>query len=114
MRAHDVALSTFKCTSDAKEPNNIAIVGVEVLSSCCTVDANAIALAEILAYIFDVAKDMSESVLRDKVAEVGSKAHISHCRLVKAPCLDRKAFEEDEAFAIEELVSDSAKEGVDS
>jgi hypothetical protein len=33
---------------------------------------------------------------------------------VKAPGLDRKAFEEDEAFAIEELVSDSAKEGVHS
>ena len=114
MRAHDVALSTFKCTSDAKEPNDIAIVGMEVLSSSCAVDANSIALTEILAYVFDMAKHMSESILRDEVAEMGPEAHVSHCTLVVAPSLDRKAFEEDETFAIEKLVADRAKEGVHS
>jgi hypothetical protein len=48
---------------------------------------------------------MSTTVLTDEIAKICTEAHISNCRLVVAPFLNRKAFEQNESLAIEYLGS---------
>lgn len=47
---------------------------------------------------------MTTAVLADKVAQVRAQAHVGDGGLVVAPFLNRQALEEDEAFAIEQVV----------
>lgn len=53
----------------------------------------------------DVAKDVAETILGDEVSEICSQSHVYDGALVVAPFQDRKAFEEDEALAIEQFVA---------
>ena len=48
---------------------------------------------------------MTFAVLADKVAQVDAETHVCNGGLVGAPFLDREAFEEDETFAIDEIVT---------
>lgn len=53
---------------------------------------------------------MAFPVLADEVAEIGAQPHVRDCGFMVAPLLDGEAFEEDEAFAVEELVADGGEE----
>lgn len=53
-----------------------------------------------------MAEDMTAAVLGDKVAQVGAETHVGDGGLVVAPFLDGEAFEEDEAFAVEEVLAE--------
>jgi len=53
-----------------------------------------------------VAEDVPAAVLGDKVAQVGAETHVGDGGLVVAPFLDREAFEENEAFAVEEVLAE--------
>lgn len=67
-------------------------------------------MTSIVAQIFDVSKDMPLSILADEIAQIRAESHVSDGRLLIPPSLDRKAFEEDEAFSIQKLVTDRLKE----
>ena len=86
---------------------------MEELTSCGAVDAYFVDLGGIVADVFDVAEDVAETVLGDKVADVCSETHVGYGVLVRAPCVGGETFEEDEAFAVDEVgaefVEDLAK-----
>jgi hypothetical protein len=67
-------------------------------------------LGRVGAGIFDVAQDVAQAVLRDEVAEVGAEAHVGDGGLVVAPFLDGEALEEEEAFAVEDVVAEGVEE----
>lgn len=75
------------------------------------IDPHPIDLRRIIPQILDVAQHMALPVLADEVAEVGAQPHVRDRGFVVAPSLDGKAFEEDEALAVEELVADGGEEG---
>lgn len=54
---------------------------------------------------------MAAAVLGDEVAQVCAETHVGDGRLVVAPFLHGEALEEDEAFAIEEVLAEVCKEG---
>ena len=58
-----------------------------------------------------MSQNMTFSILTDKIAQVSPKAHVSHGRLVIAPSLNRKTFEENEPFAVEQLGSNGGQAG---
>lgn len=53
-----------------------------------------------------MAQNMPPSVLAHEVAEICAESHVSNCGLFISPILDGEAFEEYEAFFIEELMAD--------
>lgn len=53
---------------------------------------------------------VTETILGDEIAQVGTEAHIRHCTLVVSPFLHREAFEENEAFAVEDLLAHGLEE----
>lgn len=73
MRGHEVGLPAFQRFRDAQQSNKIGVVGVEELPRVGTVDAHPVNRTAVLAQIFDVSEDVSMSVLRDEVAEVGAQ-----------------------------------------
>lgn len=99
-----VRLAALERTCDAEKTNNVAVVGVEVLTSTCSVDTDLVNLGGVLANVLDMSENVAATVLRDKVAKVGAEAHVCSGRLVVAPLLYWEALEEDEALAIEKLV----------
>lgn len=50
-----------------------------------------------------MAEDMAARVLANKVAQISSQAHVRDGTFVVAPFLDRDAFEQDEALAMQEI-----------
>lgn len=54
---------------------------------------------------------MAAAVLADEVAQVRAETHVHDCGLVGAPFLHGEAFEEDEAFAVEEVVPEGLQVG---
>ena len=106
----DVRLAAFQRPRDAQQADDVAVVGVEELASAGAVDADFIDLCGVGARVFDVAQDVAEAVLRDEVAEVGSQAHVGDGGLVVAPLGDGQAFEEEEAFAVDDVVAELVEE----
>ena len=106
----DVRLAAFQRPRDAQQADDVAVVGVEELASAGAVDADFIDLCGVGARVFDVAQDVAEAVLRDEVAEVGAEAHVGDGGLVIAPLCDRQAFEEEEAFAVDDVVAELVEE----
>lgn len=70
------------------------------------VDSHFVNLVRVLAQILDVAQDMPAAVLADEVAQVSTQTHVCNSGLVVAPFLDGEALEQDEAFAVEEILSE--------
>ena len=106
----DVGLAALEGAGDAQQANDVAVVGVEELAGAGAVDADLIYLGGVGARVFDVAQDVAEAVLRDEVAEVGAEAHVGDGGLVIAPLCDRQAFEEEEAFAVDDVVAELVEE----
>lgn len=52
---------------------------------------------------------MTLPILADEIAQIGPKAHVCDCRFVIDPFLDWEAFEEDETFAVDEILTDTFK-----
>jgi hypothetical protein len=107
----DVRLATLKSAGDAEQANDVAVVGVEELAGAGAVDTDLVDLGRVGARVFDVAEDVAQAVLRDEVAEVGAEAHVGDGGLVVAPLLDGEAFEEEEAFAVDDVVAELVEEG---
>lgn len=78
---------------------------MEKLAGVGAVDADLVNLAAVLTDVLDVTQDVTTAILTDKIAKVCAQAHVSDGGLVQAPFLDREALEEDEAFAVEQLVT---------
>ena len=57
-----------------------------------------------------MAEDMSAAVLGREIAEVGTKAHVGDGGFVRAPFVNGEAFEEDEAFAVEDVGAGGGEE----
>lgn len=70
------------------------------------VDAHFVNLVRVLAQILDVAQNMAAAVLADEVAQVSTQTHVRNSGLVVAPFLDGEALEQDETFAVEEIVAE--------
>lgn len=85
---------------------------VEKLTSSGAVDAGLVNLGRIISKIFDVPEHMTFPVLRDEVAKIRAETHVGHCRLVRAPFFDWKAFEQDEALAVQYLIAHTAEEAL--
>lgn len=75
------------------------------IPSVGTVDANFVNLRRILAEILDMAQDVAARVLADEVAEVRAQAHVGDGALVVTPFLDGDALEQDEAFAVDKILT---------
>jgi hypothetical protein len=67
-------------------------------------------LGRVGAGVFDVAQDVTKAILRDEVAEVGAETHVGDGGLVVAPFLDGEALEEEETFAVEDVVAEGIEE----
>jgi hypothetical protein len=102
----DVGLAALEGAGDAQQADDVAVVGVEELAGAGAVDSHFVDLRGIGARVFDVAQDVTEAVLRDEVAEVGAEAHVGRGGLVVAPLGDGQAFEEEEAFAVDDVVAE--------
>lgn len=76
---------------------------MEELACVGAVDADLVDLGAVVAEVLDMAEDVAVRVLRHEVAQVGSEAHVGDGGFVEAPGGGGKAFEEDEAFAVEEV-----------
>ena len=83
---------------------------MEELACCGAVDPNFIDFRRVGADIFNVPEDVTETVLRNEVAQVGPEAHVGDCRFVESPGLNREAFEQNEAFAVEDFVAHGTEE----
>lgn len=105
VHADNVALAALLCAVAAQQADNVARVGVEELPGRGAVDAHAVDLGGVVADVLDVAQHVAAAVLRDEVAEVGAQAHVGDGVLVGTPFLCWEALEEDEAFAVEEIVA---------
>lgn len=57
-----------------------------------------------------MAQDVPPRVLADKVAKVCAESHICGSTLVKVPFLNWNPLQEDESFALHEIVLDLAKQ----
>lgn len=114
VRGDDVGLAAFQRAVDAQQADDVAVVGVEELARARAVDAHFVDLRRVRAGVFDVAEDVAQAVLRDEVAEVGSKAHVGYGGFVVAPFLHGQAFEEEEAFAVEDVVAQGVEEVAES
>lgn len=68
VHADNVALAALLGTVAAQEPDNVARVGVEELAGRCAVDAYAVDLSWVVAYVLDVAEHVATAVLADEVA----------------------------------------------
>lgn len=106
MRRRNIRLATLKCLGNAQQAHDIRVIGMEVLTRIGTVDPNLVNLRRVLAQVLHVAKHVATAVLRDEVAQVGAETHVGDGGLVVAPFLDGEAFEEDEAFAVEEVLAE--------
>ena len=73
------------------------------------IDSNTVNLAGVISEIFDVSQDMAFTVLADEVSEMCTEAHVCHGRFWVAPLAHGEAFEEDEAFAVEQLIADRSQ-----
>lgn len=109
MRRSNIRLATLKRLSNTQQTHDIRVIGVEVLTRICTVDPNLVDLRRVLAQILHVAEHMATAVLGDEVAQVGAETHVGDGGLVVAPFLDGEAFEEDEAFAVEEVLAEGVE-----
>ena len=76
---------------------------MEELPGRGAIDAHLVDLRRVVADVLDVAQDMAEAILRDKVAQVGAEAHVADGGLVRAPGAGREALEEDEALSVKEV-----------
>lgn len=124
VRGNNVRFSTLQSSGNAEQAYDIRIIGVEELSgdklvrlvqsqalltnnrdipSICSVDSNPVNGSRIISKVLNMTEHMATTILRDKIAKVGTKPHVCHGRLVSPPFLDREALEQDEAFAIEDL-----------
>lgn len=108
--ADNVALATFLGAVHAQQADNVARVGVEELPRRGAVDAHAVDLRGVVADVLDVAEHVAAAVLRDEVAQVGAEAHVGDGVLVGAPLLRGEALEEDEAFAVQEVVTEGLED----
>ena len=109
VRGDNVGFSTFEGAVHAQQTDYVAVVCVEVLACVCPVDAHFVDLAAVLSYILDVTEYVASAVLRYKVSEIGAQTHVCDSRLVVAPFGGREAFEEDEALAVQQLVTQCNK-----
>lgn len=72
----------------------------------CSINSNFVRLGGVVAEVFDMTKNVPAPVLTYKIAQIRPQSHICHSRFVVAPFLDREAFEENEPFAIEKIITD--------
>lgn len=79
---------------------------MDYLPSTCPINPNLVDLSWVIAEIFDVAKNMTTPILTNKVSKIGPQTHIRHCWFMIAPLPDWEPLEEDEAFAIENVIAD--------
>ena len=80
------------------------------IPSTCPINSNLVDLGRVVAHIFDVTKNMTTPILTNEVSKICSQAHICHSGFVITPLLDWESFEEDEAFAIENLIANRFQE----
>lgn len=106
----DVRLATLQGASNAKQADDVAIVGVEELTCTSAVDAHLVDLCRVGADVLDVTEHMAEAVLADKVAQVGTKSHVCDGGLVVAPLCDWKAFEQEKSLAVDDIVAKIVEE----
>lgn len=107
--ADNIALAALGCAVQAEQADNIGVIAVEELASCGTVDADLVNLCCVITDIFHMTQDMAVGVLRDKVAQVGAKAHVGNSILFSIPLVCGEALEEDEALAVEEILTQSTE-----
>ena len=105
MRRHDIRLAPFQRLSNTQQPDDIRVISVEELARIRPVDPHFVNLRRVLAEILNVAQDMAAAVLGDEVAQIRAQTHVCHGGLVVAPFLDGEALEEDESFAVEEVLA---------
>jgi hypothetical protein len=74
VRRHQVRLAAFQRLRDTQQSDKVRVISVEELPRVGAIDAHAVDGAGVLAEILDVPENVAMSVLRDEVAEVGSKA----------------------------------------
>lgn len=79
------------------------------IPSVGTVDADFVDLRRVLAEILYMAQDVAARVLADEIAEVRAQAHVGDGALVVTPFLDGDALEQDEAFAVDEILAQFAE-----
>ena len=101
--AHNVALPTLKSAMDTKKTDNICIVGVEELASRRPVDTDLVDLRRVVTHVLYMSEDMAASILRYKVADIGSETHVGSSSLFQVPLSGREALEEDEALAVKQI-----------
>lgn len=82
---------------------------MEELTGGGAVDTYFVDLRGIVADVFDVAEDVAECVLRDEVAEVGAEAHVGDGGFVETPGCYGEVFEEDESFAVDQVVAEGGE-----
>ena len=75
------------------------------------VDSYFVRLGWVVADIFDVAEDMSSSILADEVSQNSAESHVCHGRLMVPPFLNWEAFEQDETLAVQDLGSHGSQQG---
>lgn len=108
--ADNVALAPFQSTVDTEEADDIAVIRVEELACCGSVDADFVDLAGVVPDIFDVAQYVATTVLRDEVAKVCPQTHVGGGCLLRVPFAGWKALEEDEALAVKHVRSQSLED----
>lgn len=116
---------------NTEESDKVGVVDVEELARVGAVDADFVNLGGVVAEVFDVAEDVAVAILGNEVTEgglvrvgdgregweeddepeVGADSHIGGARLFDAPFLDREAFEEDEAIAVDQVILEFGEEG---
>lgn len=52
-----------------------------------------------------MSQHMASAVLGDEIAKIGSNTHVCHGRLLISPALDGESLEEDEPFAMEDILA---------
>lgn len=120
----NVGLAPEERLSNAEEAYDVRAISVEVLAarllvthssyvasrfhkhipSVGSIDTDSVGLCRILSKILHMAKDMSTTVLACEVSQVSAEPHVCGCAFTQIPLADRDAFEQEEAFPIDQVL----------
>jgi hypothetical protein len=101
----DIRFAAFLCSIKAEQSHQIAVIRMEELPSSRPVNTDFIDLRRVVADVFDVPQHVAAAVLADEIAQMCAETHVCDGVLKRRPFAGGEALEEDEAFAVQEVLS---------
>lgn len=110
--AHDVrpiSMEVLAARVLVTHPSHIASRLRKHIPSVGSIDTDSVGLCRILSKILHMTEDVATTVLACEVSQVSAEPHVCGCAFTQIPLADRDAFEQEEAFAIDQFLPQRVK-----